>query len=369
MKVVFLSHVCDSKGSNGGMVYSNQIISQLRRICERVETLYVYPTPPKSRALKILLAFAKSVFDHKPAKVLYFDRTSTHRALERLVKSAKPDAVIFDHLETVVYLRPFLERVPVVLVQHNDEANLYDERLSKVRSPFASTLLAREGRKLREFQRHALARIRNKIFISSEEMKDAEQDSADNRFCLLPSFDYSAPPEIANGTDASTIDVAFLGNMNWWPNQDAVNWLITEVMPHVGPHVRLHLIGMNSDAEAWRRPNVVGHGFLKDSADIWKKANVFLAPIVSGAGLNLKVAEAIYNRKSIITTPMGIRGIPLASDASILIRTTAAQWIDTLNDVSQMKRLNSTPPDVRNSDLFERSRSCDRLKSFLETCR
>jgi polysaccharide biosynthesis protein PslH len=370
MNVVFLSHVCDTKASNGGMVYSNQIISQLRRICERVDVMYVYESPPKWRRWKIAHAFLKSIFAGNPAKVLYFDRAKTRRSFAETIKTSNPDVVIFDHLETVVYMRPLLGRVRLVLVQHNDEARLYNERLMKIRHPLFAPLLKAECRKLVNFQKYAYTKIKNKIFISPDEMKSgAESTDLDNRFCLLPSFDYSVPATCQDHSQGEPINVAFLGNMEWWPNQDAVNWLLDEILPHVVTNIKLHLIGMNSDSDRYRRSNVVGHGFVRDATAIWDKANIFLAPIVSGAGLNLKVAEVIYNKKSIISTPRGVRGIPLISDPAILIKQTAIEWISALNNRGQLDELNKTLPLVQNSSLFERRNSSDRLKLFLETCK
>ncbi|CAN7441700.1 glycosyltransferase family 4 protein [Caballeronia sp. LjRoot31] len=370
MNVVFLSHVCDRKASNGGMVYSNQIISQLQRICDRVDVLYVYENPPKWRRWKIAHAFLRSIFARNPAKVIYFDRAETRRSFSEKIQASNADVVIFDHLETVIYMRPVLDRVRLVLIQHNDEARLYKERLMKIRHPLLAPLLKAECRKLVNFQKYAYTKIKNKIFISLDEMKsETESIDFDNRFCLLPSFDSSVSEKCHDCSHGEPINVAFLGNMDWWPNQDAVNWLLEEVFPHVVTDIKLHLIGMNSDADRYRRSNVVGHGFVRDATAIWEKANIFLAPIVSGAGLNLKVAEIIYNRKSIISTPRGVRGIPLIGDPAILIKQTAIEWISALNDRRQLDELNRTLPLIQNSSLFERRTSSDRLKLFLETCK
>lgn len=371
MNVLFLSHVRDSKSSNGGMVYSNYILSELRRICARVEVLYVYDDVPTSRKLKIFIALVRSFFDRLPAKVLYFDRPSVHRALSKLTAEIHPDIVIFDHLETAVYIRNLISPKSTVLVQHNDEARLYEERLSKISNPITSAVLKSECRKLRRFQERATALIRNQVFISPDELaNDAAKKPTVNRLCMLPAFDYEPAARVTPAEAGQPVHVAFLGNMKWWPNQDAVDWLISEVIPHVDPDkVVFHLMGAGSDAERFQRKNVIGHGFVNQASDIWKKANIFLSPIVSGAGMNVKVAEAIYNRRSVISTSRGVRGIPLINDPSVIVIDSAAEWIGLLNDQRRLAALDGQAVLDENSSIFDRNSSFERFRTFLETCK
>jgi hypothetical protein len=370
MNALFLSHVRDAKSSNGGMVYSNHILSQLRRVCARVEVLYVYDDLPKSRKIKIAFSMLRSLFGRLPAKVLYFDRPSVHRAFSKLAANVQPDIVIFDHLETVVYLRSEIG-ANSILVQHNDEAKLYEERLSKISNPITSAMLKSECRKLRRFQERANELIHNQVFISPDELaNDAVGAPSGNRFCMLPAFDYSPAKRIAPAAPDKPIHLAFLGNMKWWPNQDAVEWLLSEIIPHVDENmVIFHLMGAGSDAERYQRKNVIGHGFVNQASDIWNKSNVFLSPIVSGAGMNVKVAEAIYNGRSVISTSKGVRGIPLVRDPSVIVSDSASEWIALLNDRNRLAELDGRAALAENSSIFDRNSSFEKFKSFLETCK
>ncbi|MBB5403359.1 hypothetical protein OKW50_006476 [Paraburkholderia youngii] len=370
MNALFLSHVRDAKSSNGGMVYSNQILSQLRRVCARVDVLYVYDDLPKWRKLRIAFSFLRSLFGPLPAKVLYFDRPSAHRALSRLTASVTPDIVVFDHLETVVYLRNQIG-ANAILIQHNDEATLYEDRLKKISNPITSAMLKFECLKLRRFQERANALIRNHVFISPDELaKDAALEPFGNRFCMLPAFDYMPAERIAPSATDKPIHLAFLGNMKWWPNQDAIEWLLSRIIPHIDENkVIFHLMGAGSEADRYQRKNVIGHGFVDQSSEIWNKSNVFLSPIVSGAGMNVKVAESIYNRRSVISTSKGVRGIPLVKDPSVIVSDSESEWIALLNDRNRLAQLDRKAVLAENSDIFDRNSSFDKFKSFLEKCK
>ncbi len=65
-----------------------------------------------------------------------------------------------------------------------------------------------------------------------------------------------------------------------------------------------------------------------------EQAEVILAPITEGGGTNIKMAEALYNRKLVICTPKAVRGYEAFLDMPfMLVRETAAEFRDTLTKV------------------------------------
>jgi polysaccharide biosynthesis protein PslH len=369
MKALFFSHVRDPRAANGGMVYSNHVLAQLRRACERVDVLYVYGDLPKSRRARIALASLRSVFGHLPAKALYFDRSSVRKQFARYLQSEQPDIVVFDHLETAVYLRGDM-RTNAVLIQHNDEAKLYNARLRAAINPLAARFLQAESRKFNQFQKQVHSLVSNKIFISSQEMREDEKSGGvANRLCVLPAFEYEPAARLPCSAPGDPVHVTFLGNMNWWPNRDAVNWLLSKVMPHLDSNIVLHLVGAGSDSSIYQQRNVIGHGFVVDAADIWRKSNIFIAPIISGEGMCVKVGEALYNRKSLISSSKGLRGIPIARDPSVIVVDSPPEWIALLRDSDRLRELHRNPPLESNVRLFDPESAYEEFRSFLERCR
>src|SRR5260370_7353893 len=64
-----------------------------------------------------------------------------------------------------------------------------------------------------------------------------------------------------NGTDAVPDRVAFLGSMDWMPNQDGVKWFVLEVWPLIRQaraKATFHVVGRNPPASIWALENVPG---------------------------------------------------------------------------------------------------------------
>jgi glycosyltransferase involved in cell wall biosynthesis len=97
---------------------------------------------------------------------------------------------------------------------------------------------------------------------------------------------------------------------------DAAEWLVREILPRIRaavPEARLALVGSKpSDAVVALANDVVEvTGFVPDDelARRYAGARVVLAPLRFGAGVKLKVIEALAEGVPVVTTPVGAEGI------------------------------------------------------------
>ncbi|MBL6457600.1 glycosyltransferase [Belnapia sp. T6] len=127
---------------------------------------------------------------------------------------------------------------------------------------------------------------------------------------------YALPRRPAPAT-APAGGIVFVGGFRHTPNEDAALWLTREIMPLVRqrlPAARLTIIGSNPT------PAVLGlagdgvevRGFVSDEelAAAYAEARVALCPLRIGAGVKLKVVEAMHRGVPVVTTPVGAQGLP-----------------------------------------------------------
>lgn len=107
------------------------------------------------------------------------------------------------------------------------------------------------------------------------------------------------------------------------PNVAGVRWLLDRVWPHVlakVPSARLRLVGGNPPpwlaARASSSVDVVG--YVRDLHPEYQRAAVALAPLLSGAGLKLKVPQALAYGLPVVATPIGAEGVARQDEAPFL---------------------------------------------------
>ena len=130
---------------------------------------------------------------------------------------------------------------------------------------------------------------------------------------------------------AGPLRVGFLGHMAWWPNQRGLEWFLSKVFPHIRAGVHLHLFGEGTEHLATGAdPRVSRHGPVADLAEVWGTCDLMICPVVAGAGVCTKLAEAVYHGVPVIATSLATRGLPLSDDPCLTVGDSAEDWIARL---------------------------------------
>ena len=204
-------------------------------------------------------------------------------------------------------LAPFSSRI--VLDLHNIESQLH---CTEARA--AETLAERFAH-----QRFAtLYRTLERTWVPrfSEILTASVQDS--HRVCKLNSnitvFPNSVP--FRGVPDVMEEDViAFSGNFDYHPNQNAVAWFARHVWPGIAaahPSLKWRLIGMNPESVlplVRHLPRVEWTGGVADAVEELARARVVVVPLLSGSGTRLKIIEAWAAARPVLSTPIGAEGL------------------------------------------------------------
>lgn len=138
--------------------------------------------------------------------------------------------------------------------------------------------------------------------------------------------------------------VIFYGAMGRTENVDAVVWLVTEVLPLVkDTEIEVLIIGSHptDQVKALESDRVHVLGFVDSIGDYFKDALCLAAPLRQGAGVKIKILEAMSAGIPVLTTDVGIEGIPAENEKEYIHCNTAedfAQKIDELTEDNNKKQ-------------------------------
>lgn len=311
-----LSGKCDITLLSFATEEERGFVPELKKFCKRVETV---PAEKEKRFSPVHYAKCLSLMGMgMPAEMALKSSTAFRKALKKILSEESCDIIQVE----------FAQMLPYVLDGRNDllsyavwvEHEVLNQRLFK-RGETSEGLWRwfwrREGRLTQRYEIEAAKRLRNAVVVSGEEAGCLRSWNPDLNVAVIP-----------NGVDIAYYDavkveqepasIIFTGWMRHFPNMDAVDFLLKEVMPLIirkRPDVRLYLVGgpysEHVQSIAANIPQVSLTGFVDDIRPFIKRASVSITPLRIGGGTHLKVIEAMAAGIPVVTTPVGAEGLPL----------------------------------------------------------
>lgn len=108
-------------------------------------------------------------------------------------------------------------------------------------------------------------------------------------------------------------DILFFGAMSRKENYLSVEWFIDKVMPLLEKlDIRLVVLGGNPPDSLIKQesPRIHITGFVEDIEQYFSNSMCFVAPLILGAGIKVKILEALSAGIPVLTNSVGIEGIP-----------------------------------------------------------
>lgn len=129
--------------------------------------------------------------------------------------------------------------------------------------------------------------------------------------------------------------LAFVGNMAYGANADAVRWFASQVLPLLRKRyhgIVLDVIGPNApdDLVSQLAGEVHFRGFVDDLHATLGEYDVTVAPLRFGGGTKLKVLDALAADVPLVTTPVGAEGIGLVAGVHALIASSARDFANAI---------------------------------------
>jgi sugar transferase (PEP-CTERM/EpsH1 system associated) len=213
-----------------------------------------------------------------------------------------------------------LDRIPRVL-DFTDALSLSFSRRAR-RERFPMDQLCRwEARRLRRYEAILIERFDATLVIAEADRK-ALGGSPKIHLCRNGvSLDAPAVPE--QHRERRTI--VFSGRMSAFPNADAAVWFATHVFPIVRSRIgdaRLRIVGAYPPRRVKKLatlPGVEITGRIPDLGEAVSRAAVAVAPLLTGAGTQNKVLEAMALGVPVVATRMVADGVAAAAGEHLLV--------------------------------------------------
>jgi sugar transferase (PEP-CTERM/EpsH1 system associated) len=271
-----------------------------------------------------------------PYAVAKYRSPALTRALERLVASHDVDVIVCDFLFPSLNVPNGLG-VPVVLFQHNVEAAIWERHAQVAAHPVTRWYMREQWRRMRAFEGAECRRMDRVVAVSAEDCRTLSAAYGLTRVDEVPTgvdTEYFRP----SGTVArNRNEIVFTGSMDWLPNEDAVSWFADRILPRIlaeVPAARFTIVGRTPSEKvrglARTHEAITVTGSVPDVRPYMERAAAFVIPIRIAGGTRLKVYEAMGMEIPIVSTTIGVEGLPVHDGAELSIADEPERFADAV---------------------------------------
>lgn len=322
-------------------------VEALSAICASVR---VFPMPSERSPFHRSLAAAQSVISSSPFDVAWLRSGHMAQAI-RESGVARPFDLV--HVDTIGLWPMVRDGSPIVLGHHNIESALMERRAAHESPWWRRTLMRRDADKLRKLERRAARAAAVNLVVSR---LDGDQLDAIAPGAAVEVVENGVDTEYWKPSSHSGRGIVFAGTLGWYPNRDAVEFLLSDIWPALlarGANRRLVVVGRDPPpaaraAAADRRVEVTG--FVPDVRPYLRDASIYVCPMRVGGGTRLKILDALAMAKPLVSTAIGVEGLDLVEGQHYLRAETADDFVRQIlrleSDTSLRERLGAAGRSV-----------------------
>lgn len=277
-----------------------------------------------------------------PEQSAYYNQADMRSAIQEEIEHIKPDVVIYQ----------FPQMAQFICRHHQNALNVMDVQDAFSVSAFRKIATAGNLTKMlyAALQWIGWIHYEKKHYQKFDQVWTLSKQDAYGLTAFSPSLHprvlglpLQDPGTVPISTQATKADfrVGFIGSFSHPPNIEAVEFICKEIAPRFKPSdVTFVLAGRNPPEHLLKQApsNVKFLGFVEHLSDFYDSVDIIVAPLFSGGGIKIKVAEALLHSKAIVTTAIGAEGLDLQNGRHVLL----ASHIDDF--VAHIEALRTSKP-------------------------
>ncbi|MBL7754138.1 MAG: glycosyltransferase [Chitinophagaceae bacterium] len=294
---------------------------------QQMETVYI------NNSINPFSAFL-NLFTDKSYNISRFINKDFAQQLRKMLQAQEYDLILFESIYTSPYLWIAREHSNALCacrvhnIEHQIWQHLCDNEQSFLKKKYLRLLTSR----LKNYEIDILKKFDLLLPISVKEVPFLEELKAGSIWHVP--FGVDATP-LQTDIDQDPNTCYHIGSMDWAPNVEGIEWFLNEVWDHIKasfPEVTFYVAGKNMPARilSKRSPQTEVVGEVDDFIAFSLSKNILIVPLRSGAGIRVKILEAMALGKPIVATSMAMEGIPAQHDKDVLIANTPDEFKQAL---------------------------------------
>jgi polysaccharide biosynthesis protein PslH len=280
-------------------------MTRLRPYCR---SIHVFRLHKSSVMYRVITGYFKGL----PAQVSYFLHQGIKEKINDLILSEAPDHIYCQLVRASEYIKD----APLSkTLDYMDSFSLSTHKRALNSSLWTRWFWNLESRLLKKYELEVYRCFNHHTIISPVDAASIREDQNTPFTLISNGLDQRYLKDVKASRD---IDILFLGNLSYFSNINAVEFLVKEILPALkkkNESLRIMIAGAQPQKSLIklirRQPeSVTLQANVIDAKVIYKRAKIFVAPITLGTGQQNKVLEAIACGCEVVCSEDVSAGLP-----------------------------------------------------------
>ena len=265
-----------------------------------------------STKLSVLKAFIH-LFNNKSYHISRFENRALQTKLSELINRKQFDVIVFESIFAAAHIDQIKSECNAHLIYraHNVEHKIWNDLAQGEDNPIKKWYLQHLSKRLKSFELNFINKVDSIFSISQIDQTFFKQYSNHSHYVPVSMIHEQKLLKIKKS-------ICFLGAFNWAPNKEAVMWFVEDIFYNLikeFPFLHFEIAGSFSEeiSALAKIKNIRLHGFVDSSKEFMSANGIFVAPLLSGSGVKMKVIEAMSMGVPCVLSTHAAEGLDLPS--------------------------------------------------------
>ena len=302
-----------------------------------------------------------------PTRVGYCFSFKMRRTLKKL--NTKYDVLYIKRLRMAQYKK--YVKSNKVFIDITDSLTKYYERLYKNEKSIKKLFYLEEYLKLKKYEIKICKENENIIICSKEDKKylvNIEKEIENNIKVIENVVDISKWNKEKYKIKETRKNLCFFGVMSYEANIISAKYLTKNIMPKLDKKYKLNIIGPNvpKNLKKLENENIKFLGYVKSASKELIKNDIFLCPILVGAGTKNKILQVGELKMPIVATNLALEGLPEELKEVVFLANTKEEFIEKIEEIQNMKKEKLEKRLERQKQIIEKYNSMEFIENKIK---
>ena len=269
-------------------------------------------------------SYGHSLLSSHPLQIARFYSSNIENIIKEYVGTLNIDLIVFQGLAMTQYLKDVV--IKKLYRVHNLEHKIWTNLALQNNNPIHKFIQQRMAVALEKYEKEHLKNIAATVTLSDQEKIFFEDFYPNQVKAVIP---LSLPPAPIEKYNENRKGLLFIGSLDWLPNREGLDWFLKEVYASIA-HIPFTIAGKGQFESDLKNVRVVTN--FKHTSTLLNTHRCMIVPLLSGAGIRIKIIEAMQYGLPTISTAIGAEGINYLPE-SILLENDPKKWVELISNI------------------------------------